>query len=85
MSLLLKMGELCEERIGRDDEALAHYKRAVEIEPASHPALRAYARKLRERGEWAQLTKVLEAELGGLGDPSRRTLAAYRIGARVAG
>jgi len=80
VSLLLKMGELCEERVGRDDEALAHYRRAVEIEPASRPALRALARKLRERGEWAALVKVLEVELGGLGDPSRRALATYRIG-----
>jgi tetratricopeptide (TPR) repeat protein len=80
VSLLLKMGELCEERIGRDDEALAHYRRAVDIEPASGPALRALARKHRERGEWAPLVKVLEAELSGLGDPSRRALATYRIG-----
>lgn len=80
VSLLLKMGELCEDRIGRDDEALAHYQRAAEVDPGNRPALRALGRKLRERGEWAPLVKVLEVGLDGLSDPSRCALAAYRIG-----
>ncbi|WP_236606281.1 tetratricopeptide repeat protein [Sandaracinus amylolyticus] len=80
VALLAKMAELCEERIGRDDEAIAHYRRAIEIDPTNRTALRALARKLRERGAWDELVRVLEMELSGLTDPAARARAAYRVG-----
>ncbi len=80
VALRMKMGELCEERVGRDDEALAHYGAAAAMEPTSPAALRALARKLRERGDWAALVEVLETEREDIADPARRALAAYRLG-----
>jgi tetratricopeptide (TPR) repeat protein len=79
-AILHKMGELCELRIGRDDEALKHYRKAVELDGTHRPSVRALERLLEERGEHAELARVLEAELGGATEPHVRARIAYRIG-----
>jgi tetratricopeptide (TPR) repeat protein len=80
VTLLLKMGELCEERLGRDEDALGFYRRAVEIDPTGAPALGALARKLQERGSWEELARVREIELAAIADAPHRALACYRLG-----
>ncbi len=80
VALLQKMGELCEERIGRDEEALSYYRRAIDIDPTYRPALRALATLLRERGDYGELVKVLELELSGLTDPNARARVGFRVG-----
>jgi tetratricopeptide (TPR) repeat protein len=80
VTLLLKMGELCEERLGRDEEALALYRRAVEIDPTGAPGLSALARKLEQLGRWDELARVREIELAAITDAPHRALACYRIG-----
>jgi tetratricopeptide (TPR) repeat protein len=80
VALLHKMGELCEVRIGRDDEAITHYRHAIENDAKHAPSLRALGRKLREREDYPELVKVLELELEGLTDPLARTRTAFRIG-----
>lgn len=79
-ALLYKMGELSEERLGNDDEAVACYRRAVEMDPFHEPALHALGKKLSERGQWAELVKLLELELSGLKDDERRAHTAFRMG-----
>jgi tetratricopeptide (TPR) repeat protein len=79
-ALHYKMGELYEERIGRDDEAIAAYRRAVEADPFHSPSLSALTRKLAERGRWDELVKLLELELSGSKDPEERARTAFRIG-----
>ncbi len=80
VALLVKMGELCEAPIGRLDEATTYYRRAVELSPGHPAAVRALTRVLRERGEWRELTEVLEVELAGITEPKARALAAFRLG-----
>jgi tetratricopeptide (TPR) repeat protein len=79
-ALLYRMGELCEERLGNDDEAVACYRRAVDMDPFHQPALHALGKKLSERGQWGELVKLLELELSGLKDPERRAHTAFRMG-----
>lgn len=79
-ALLYKMGELCEERIGKDEDAIAAYRAAIEADPFHTPALHALQRKLSERGEWQKLVKLLELELSGLKDEELRAKTAFRIG-----
>lgn len=78
--LLQKMAELCEVRIGRDDEAIEYYRRAVDVDPTHGAALSALSRKLRERGRWEELVKTLELELRGSTDKRAIARTAYRIG-----
>ena len=79
-SLLFKMGELCEERVGRDDEAIACYREAVDADPTHVPSLHALSRKLGERGQWQELVKLLELELRIVNDPELVARAATRMG-----
>ena len=80
IALLHKMGELCEERLGRDTEGMEHYRRATEIDPTHRPTLRALARSLRKRGRWEELVETLEAEIQAVQDPTQKARLAYRIG-----
>ncbi len=79
-ALLYKMGELYEERIGRDEDAIASYRRAVEADPTHTPSQMALTRKLGERGRWDELVKLLEIELSGLKEPEQRARTSFRIG-----
>jgi tetratricopeptide (TPR) repeat protein len=63
VGLRLKMAEISEERTGRDDEALGHYRAAVEADPKNVRALRSLARKLRDRSAWEELVRTLDREL----------------------
>lgn len=80
VALLTKMGELAEERVGRDEAAITYYRQAIALDPTCQPALRALARRLRERRNWEELAKVFELELSGLRDPATRARVAYRLG-----
>lgn len=79
-ALFVKMGELAEERIGKDDEAIGHYRRALELDVSSVDAIAALGRKLREGERWKDLAAVLEVELSATTEKSRRA----RIAARAA-
>lgn len=79
-ALLYKMGELAEERIGRDEDAIGHYRRAIEIDPFHRPALHALARKLAERGQWGELVKLRELELSGQKGAAERARTAFHLG-----
>jgi tetratricopeptide (TPR) repeat protein len=79
-SLRYKMGELAEERIGRDDEAIQHYRAAVEADPHHLTAIRAVARLQSTRGEWREVVRFLQIELTALEDKPARARAALRIG-----
>jgi cellulose synthase operon protein C len=79
-ALLYKMGELEEERIGRDDQSIGYYRRANEMDAFHEPSLHALERKYAERGLWAELVKLIELELSGLKDDERRARTAFRLG-----
>lgn len=80
VSLLFKLGELCEHKLADNDRAIGFYRRAI-AEDASHgPSLRALAFQLQRRGDFDGLVDVLQQEL--LGDHAPKTFApaAYRLG-----
>lgn len=79
-ALHYKTGELYEQRIGRDDEAIAAYRRAIAAEPRHRPALHALERKLTEKGRWDELVKLLEAPLPANTPADERARIAFRIG-----
>lgn len=79
-ALLYKMGELSEERIGKDDEAIALYRRAIDMDPFNTAALHALGRKLAERNLWAELVKLLELELSGLKNAAEQARTGFRLG-----
>ena len=76
-----KMGELCETRLGRDEDAIEYYRQAAQRDPSYRPALSALARKLRERDAWAELVDVFELELQGINDPRAKAFTLWNAGA----
>ena len=79
-ALLFKMGELYEERIGRDEDAIVSYRKAIEMDPFNQQALHALGRKLTERNRFDEYVKLLELELSSLKDPAQRARTAFRLG-----
>ncbi len=79
-ALLYKMGELYEERLGRDEDAIIAYRKAIEMDPLNHRSLHALGRKLTERGRFDELAKLLELELSALTDSGARARTAFRLG-----
>ena len=79
-ALLYKMGELAEERLGRSEDAMRHYRAAIEADPHHLTAIRALARLESERGQWKEVVRLLEIELGAHDDKPARARIAFRIG-----
>ncbi|HEY8942697.1 MAG TPA: tetratricopeptide repeat protein, partial [Polyangiaceae bacterium] len=79
-ALLFKMGQLFEEQLAQQDEAIQVYRRAVEADPTHRAAIRALERKLDEGGHHEELARLLEAELATLEEPRLKARTAFRIG-----
>ncbi|HET7545058.1 MAG TPA: tetratricopeptide repeat protein [Polyangiaceae bacterium] len=79
-ALMFKMGELYEDRLGRDEEAIVSYRKAIEMDPFNHQALHALGRKLTERNRFDEFVKLLELELSSLKDPAQRARTSFRLG-----
>ena len=80
VALLHKMGELCEDKLGNADAAVAWYRRALELDSKYRPAIRALVRRCRESRDWAGLASALEIEVAGLEHPEARAGVWLRIG-----
>ncbi len=79
-ALLYKMGELSEDRLGRDDDAIDYYRKAIDVDPFHTPSLHALGRLLHSKEKWAELVKLLELELSSVKDPAARARTAFRMG-----
>lgn len=73
-----ELAVLYEEQLGKREQALACYERAIEAVPLHRPALDARERLLADAEEWTRLTEVLEQEAERLEDPFLRTQAILR-------
>ncbi len=78
--LLQKMGELCEERLGREADAVTYYERAVRADSKHGPALNALERLLEARGDWEGLARVVEQQLAEASTDAAKARLAYRVG-----
>ncbi len=78
--LLYKMGELCEERLRRVEDAIRHYRGANEASPGHAPSLTALHRILGERNAWDELGQVLESMAAAQLDQNARAISLYRAG-----
>lgn len=79
-ALLYKMGELCEDHVGRDEEAIKHYRAAVDADPQHLTAIRALIRLQSGRAQWREVVRLLELEGKAIDDPGAHARTAFRIG-----
>lgn len=75
-----KIGEIYEQRIAKDDQALAAYRRALEADPKHLPARRALERKLSDKQHYEEISKLIESELAAETEPKAVARAALRLG-----
>jgi tetratricopeptide (TPR) repeat protein len=75
-----KIGEIFEQRIAKDDQALAAYRRALEADPQHLPARRALERKLSDKHHFEEIARLIESELSAETDPKAIARAALRLG-----
>jgi tetratricopeptide (TPR) repeat protein len=78
-ALHFKTGELYEERLGKDEEAIAAYRRAIQADPRHRPAVAGLERKLGEKGRWDELAKLIETEIGTASDPVDKSRGWFRV------
>ncbi|QSQ26802.1 tetratricopeptide repeat protein [Pyxidicoccus parkwayensis] len=77
-ALIYKIGELYEQKLQMESEAIASFNEALMLAPSYFPALRALARIYRSNGAWESLVEVLRAEAANRTDPLERANALYQ-------
>lgn len=76
ISVLYQIGDLVENKLHNEEEAMRWYEAALRIEPTYRPSLRALSKLLTRRKQWERLIHMLHAEAEAVTD-ARRAAAAY--------
>lgn len=79
--LIFKAGELLEQRLKSDNEAIAAYQEVLTLAPQYVPAVRALARIHRAQQAWEPLIEILRAEAANRTDPLERANAMFQAAA----
>ena len=80
IALLQRTGELCSERLGREEDARGYYRRVLEVDPTYGPARQALTDALEANEDWSALAQVYEGELASLREPTERARVLSRLG-----
>lgn len=78
---LCRVAEIYETRLGNSDQALAHYKQALEIDPESIDALRGIEAVLTKQGKYRELLENLERQVAVSATPKQKVLLFERMAA----
>ncbi|HEX9288169.1 MAG TPA: tetratricopeptide repeat protein, partial [Anaeromyxobacteraceae bacterium] len=71
-ALHFRVGEILEQRLGQEGEAIAAHREVLTLSPSHVGALRALARLYRAHGEWESLVEVLTADAAARAAPDRK-------------
>jgi cellulose synthase operon protein C len=74
----MRLGALYEERLNREDDAMACYRVVVASEPGHPQALAALGKLYHRRAMWAELLDTYEQELAIASDPRQRAVKLYK-------
>jgi tetratricopeptide (TPR) repeat protein len=80
-TLIYKIGELYEQKLKNENDAIASYQEVLTLSPSYFPAVRALARIYRSQGAWESLIEVLRAEAANRTDPTERANAMFQAAA----
>jgi tetratricopeptide (TPR) repeat protein len=80
-ALIYKIGELYEQRIKSESDALASYQEVLTLAPSYFPALRALGRLYRAQGAWESVIEVLRSEAANRANPVERANALFQAAA----
>jgi golgin subfamily B member 1 len=77
---LLEIAILCEEKLGREEEAFSAWEQVLEISPADADASKALERLYAQKERWVELAELLERRLGFTDDVNEAIGIRYRLG-----
>jgi tetratricopeptide (TPR) repeat protein len=80
-ALIQKIGELYEQKLTDQNQAISSYREVLTLAPNHFPALRALARIYRTQGDWESLIEILRAEAANRTDPTERANAMFQAAA----
>ncbi len=80
-TLIQKIGELYEQKLTDQNQAISSYREVLTLAPSHFPALRALARIYRAQGAWENLIEILRAEAANRTDPTERANAMFQAAA----
>ncbi|HUB09612.1 MAG TPA: tetratricopeptide repeat protein, partial [Myxococcales bacterium] len=78
--LVYKIGELLENKLGREEQAIAAYREVLTVMPHHLPALGALQRIYRSRRQWEALTDVLRTEAAARVAPEEKAPILFHLG-----
>ncbi len=78
--LLLKMGEICERRLGEETKAIGHYRQAVQADADNRGAIVALRRLLTKVEQFEEVAKLLQSEASLLEDKRAAARAWFALG-----
>ena len=74
-----RQGEICEEQLGRLDDAIRFYRQALDLDETDLRLYESLAALLERRERWGELVELLERKLTVLQDPAGRRETLARI------
>src|SRR5262249_22850564 len=77
--LYVRMARIHDEQLGRPDDAVASYKRVLELDPASQTALSALDQLFTRQRMWSDLAENLEAQLALAADDEQQIAPMLRL------
>lgn len=80
-AITFKIGELFEQKMKNEAEALTAYKAVLKLSPHYFPAIRALGRIYRQQGAWESVIEVLKSEAHNRTDPQERANAMFQAAA----
>ncbi|HEY8378395.1 MAG TPA: tetratricopeptide repeat protein, partial [Nannocystis sp.] len=75
ISILYQIGDIVENKLHKEEEAIAFYEAALEIEPTYRPSLRALSKLYTRRKQWDRMLHMLQAEAEAVDEPTRAAAA----------
>jgi len=78
VALNMRLGALFEERLKREDEAIARYQAVLQLQPNNQLALSALGKLYFRRQDWPGLLGTYEREAASLDDPKMKAAPLYK-------
>ncbi|RME26797.1 MAG: tetratricopeptide repeat protein, partial [Deltaproteobacteria bacterium] len=77
---LYKLAEILEERLGREEDAIARLEQSLELNPGYLPVLKSLGRLYTKYGRWESLVNMYEKELASTQDRDQQVFLLDKIG-----
>ncbi len=79
VSLYFKLGNIWEDKLFNEDQAIESYRQVVEMNPNYLPALQALGKLFYRKGQWENLVQMYEIEIRETQEPRQKAIKFYKL------